>query len=76
MDKERWKQKFAAALKSKIDAKGYVITDLGARADIIPANIYKYLDGESMPTAYTINKLASVLDCTTDELINFDLYAE
>ena len=76
MTKEKWKQKFSEALRAKVKAKGYKLTDVAARADLSYEGVKAYAHADRIPTAYAVNCLASVLDCSTDELINFDIYEE
>lgn len=76
MTKEKWKEKFAEALRAKVKAKGYKLTEVAARADLSYEGVKAYASGYRIPTAYAVNCLASVLDCTTDELINFNIHED
>ena len=76
MDKKTWKLKFSRALRTKMSEKEITVYELGGRSGIQGSSLYAYLEGKSMPNAYNINRIASVLDCSTDELINFNLYED
>ena len=72
MTEQEWREKFAFQLRKIARAKGiYFQKDWAEAFELSENTISRYRNGETTPDAYTIFRIANILDCTTDELINF-----
>ncbi len=48
---------------------GLTQKELGQKVGVIPTSITQYESGKRKPSIITLKKLAAVLNCTTDELL-------
>ena len=72
MDKKEWLKKFSHILRTKLDEKNISYYKFNNGLINFSTSVYSYINGESIPSAYTIGAIAKGLGCTTDELIMFD----
>lgn len=60
---------FSWQLFSRIRASGLTNAEVADKAGITPALLSRYITGKTIPTGYTVYKLAAVLGCTPSELL-------
>ena len=72
MSEVEWLETFGDNLKVMLDEYGMTQRELADEARLSEAAVSSYVNGQKMPTARAIVNIAYVLDCDTDELINFD----
>lgn len=70
-DKKKWRMEFAIHLYRRMKILGFTQSDLAWESGISEGSITKYMNGQSLPTAYNLIRLAKVLDCTVDDLLYF-----
>lgn len=61
---------FANNLSERMTVKGYGQADLAARTGLSQAVISKYLKKRSTPTVFAVQRIAHVLDCNVEDLID------
>lgn len=66
-----WNKIFGKKLKKKMREVGMTQSTLASLTNIAPASISQYCNGDTMPTAIKLVKIARALKCNVDELINF-----
>lgn len=66
-----WNKIFGKKLKKKMREIGMTQSTLASLTNIAPASISQYCNGDIMPTAIKLVKIARALKCNVDELINF-----
>lgn len=62
--------RFAWRLKTAMNSSGLTRNEISERTGISRASLSGYFNGRVMPTAINIYKLAKVLKCSAEELIN------
>lgn len=67
-----WQRDFRDALLERMSDRGYTQDSLAKAIGLSQKSLSKYLNKESIPSAYVISKMAKVLRCATDDLIYFD----
>lgn len=72
MSEVEWLDTFGENLKSILKDYGMTQRELADEAGLAESSVSAYIHGLQMPTAKAIVNIAYVLDCDTDELINFD----
>lgn len=70
VDDELYAQRFAWRLKSAINSTTLSRAEICERTGISNASLTGYLTGRTMPSANKIYKLAKVLRCSAEDLIN------
>lgn len=71
-DEDEWKYRFARRLYKKMRQRGYTQDDLSYETKISAGTISRYINGDAVPTAYKLSRIAEVLHCSTDDLVMFD----
>ncbi len=71
-DEHDWKMRFVRRVRKLMALKGITQHVLSKETGIPQATLSNYLGGHIVPTAYKLTKIAKVLGCSTDDLINFD----
>lgn len=69
LSKEEWNYEFRLRLKEILQRKKITQHELSNKIKTSQTMISRYLTGESIPTAYTINKIIDALECKVSELI-------
>lgn len=73
MTEQEWREQFAHNLRKIARSKGYYFQKEWSELFGISENtISRYMRCERTPDAYTIHTIAKALECSTDELVNFD----
>lgn len=72
MTEQEWREQFAENLKERLEEYGYSQRDLADIVGISESAISRYLYGQQVPKATVILNIAYALDCSVDELIDFD----
>ena len=67
-----WKQDFSRRLKRIIRMRSMTQLELSARSGIPAPTISLYTTGRSVPSLYAASKLAAALDCSINELMDFE----
>lgn len=68
----KWRAKFAKKLFSKMYEIGITQAELSRATGINIQRVNRYTLGDITPSAIDILKIAKVLECTVNELIEFD----
>lgn len=63
-----WKREFARRIKWRMQRKGYTQEELAAEVGTSQTMINRYLTGKTIPSFYMVTRLATVLDCTPNDL--------
>ena len=73
MTEQEWREKFAYNLRRITRNRGHMFQKEWAELfDLSENTISRYRNCETTPDAYTIFRIANILGCSTDELINFE----
>lgn len=72
MSEYEWLMFFSDSLYELMKERKISQRELAERTGLTESAISKYINGTIIPKATSIVKLAIALDCTTDDLINFD----
>ena len=72
MSEYEWLMFFSDSLYELMKERKISQRELAERTGLTERAISKYINGTIIPKATSIVKLAIALDCTTDDLINFD----
>ena len=70
IDDELFMKRFAWRLGSAINSTGLSRTEICERTGISKASLSGYLSGRTVPNMLFIHKLAKVLNCPVEELVN------
>lgn len=71
MTEQEWREKFARAVRVRMRRKNMTQTELAELAGIDRRTLNKYMLRQRIPPANVITKIATVLECSTDELLIF-----
>lgn len=74
MTEQEWRDRFAFILRKKMRNKNMTQRELADAADISEVAVSNYIKGKRTPRADYIVKMANALECSTDELIQFNEY--
>lgn len=66
-----WRKLFSKSVRERMDILDINQKDLSYKIGITPSSISRYLRGSRTPKIDIIVRIASVLECSTDHLINF-----
>lgn len=66
-----WKQDFSRRLKRMIRLRSTTQLELAERTGIRPGTISLYVNGKCVPSLYSASKLADALDCSINDLMDF-----
>lgn len=69
-DEDFFLRSFSSKLDTLMRSKYISNSELGSRTGVSRQAINKYRSGKTMPSAYTIVRLALGIGCTTDALLN------
>lgn len=72
MNKDRWLDEFSSKLREMIEDEGITQKQLAEESRLDRADISRYCNGQQAPSAKAIVNLAHALNCSTDELVDFD----
>lgn len=72
MSEMEWLRCFSEKLQTILDDYRMTQKELAEEADLSEASISRYLNCERMPNIKSIVNIAYVLDCSVDELVDFD----
>jgi DNA-binding Xre family transcriptional regulator len=70
IDDETYSRRFAWKLRSIVNSSGLTRDELSDETGISKASLSGYMTGKKLPGAINIYKLASVLNCPVEELLN------
>ena len=65
-------KRFAWKLRSVVDSSGLSREEICERAEVSNAALSGYMNGKTMPTVLKVRKLARVLRCPVEDLLNVD----
>lgn len=71
MTKQEWVEGFGFNLQTLMREFGISQTELANEAGLSQADVSRYINGQQIPTAPTIVKLAYTLNCGVEDLIDF-----
>ena len=69
---EIWTKEFSRKLKRKLTMVRMTQRDFAREIGVTERTVHRYLKGSCVPEFLTLRKMARVLDCSIDELTNFD----
>lgn len=69
---EEWLQEFSRKLKRKLKIRNITRHELADKMGLSYNSICRYSRGEHIPNVLVINKMAKILDCTVEELTDFN----
>ena len=72
MRDQEWNREFSRRLRCKMNERLIKQKALCELTDISQPSMSKYMKGFQVPNSYELHKIARALECSTDELINFD----
>lgn len=67
-----WRKEFARKLKKKLRYEGITQHELSQMINISETSISKYICEKATATGYVISKIARAIDCSAEELTNFN----
>ena len=70
LTEEQEKVELAYMLRSLMKRNFVTQEELAAKANITQAMVSRYVRGEAMPNAITLNKIAKVIGCSMDDFFN------
>ena len=71
-DIDKWKREFRTRLHRTIFMKGIPQWKLSELSGVSEVMISKYINGEAIPSAYVLYRLAKALGCSVEKLSNFE----
>ena len=71
-DETEWRKCFARRLYKKMVMKGITQDVLAWKTGVSQATLSKYISGQVMPGVFKLQKIAKVLGCDINELIDFE----
>lgn len=71
MDEDSWNKIFGKRLKQQMMSVGITQATLSRLTNITQSTVSKYCSGEVIPTAMNLVKIARVLKCDVNDLVNF-----
>lgn len=72
MSEMEWLDCFSSNLKILLKESGMTQKELAEESGLTEASISQYINKRNMPNAKAIVNLAYALDCSVDELVDFD----
>lgn len=69
---DEWIAEFSRKLKKKLSLKHMTQKELGELIGVSTFAVSRYVNGIQTPPILILRKIASVLNCSVEELINFD----
>lgn len=72
MSEDSWKTGFGRKLGHILASSNMSQTALAIETGISQVMISRYISGNSQPSAYTVTKIARALNCSIDELMDFE----
>lgn len=69
MSKEVWQKEFGKKLHFAIKMSGMSVREFSKRTNVSRETVYRYLNGDMTPTAYTIFVMSQVLNLTPNYFI-------
>ena len=72
MSEQEWLEQFADNLKTIMDECGYNQKQLAAEVGTTEATISRYLNYTQIPKAPVLINIAYALDCSLDDLMDFN----
>lgn len=66
-----WKRRFAKVMNRRIRLSGMDRDKLSEKTGISKCMISRYSNGKSMPSIYTVSKIADVLGCSINDFLRF-----
>lgn len=71
LDKKTWMREFSYRVQTKMIMEGMGIEMLSYVSGLSEYSIERYMNGESIPSARNLQKLALALRCSVDDLLRF-----
>ena len=72
MTQDEWNEEFAANLSEMMRENDMSIEELASETGMSKSVMYKYLNGTRAPGAKAIINISYALNCSIDDLIDFD----
>lgn len=69
---DEWKSEFSRRLKNKLALKHIKQKELAEYLGVSPVTMNGYINGKRIPDVHTIRRISKMLECTLEELTNFD----
>lgn len=71
LSEDDWREEFASRLNYVMQIKRWTQNELSEKTGISQGMIGKYSRGESIPSVHNLTKMAAVMNCSVEELIDF-----
>lgn len=71
-DEEVWVREFARRLKKRLFIRGISQSQVAEYCGVSQPTVSKWLNGKSTPDLYMLTRLAELIGCTTDDLIEYE----
>lgn len=71
-DKRQWRKKFSEKLQELMEKQHISKYKLADKTGLTPMCIHYYLVESSMPSAFTVARIAKALNCSVNDLIVFE----
>ena len=71
MTEQEWREQFAENLRLRMEEFGYSQRDLADDVGISESAISRYLAGQQVPKVTALLNIAYALDCSLDDLADF-----
>ena len=68
---DEWEREFHIRLKRLMYLRGINQSELAKQLDISQSQLSRYISGETSMSVYMFRKIASLLGCTFEDLVNF-----
>lgn len=69
LTKKEWENEFKKRLQEIMQRKKITQEELSQKIETTQQMVSRYLTGDAIPTAYTMNKIIDALECTVNDLI-------
>lgn len=67
-----WINEFSRKLKKKLKLNRFTQKDFANEIGVTERTIHNYINGKSIPDYLILRRIARILDCTIEDLTNFD----
>ena len=71
MTVDKWKEKFGENLEARMKERGLRQSHLAKKINVAPSRIRDYIDGCCVPNGWRLVNLATALECSVDDLVDF-----
>lgn len=71
-EEEAWVKEFARRLKKRLYIRGIPQADVANHCGVSQGTVSNWLRGRTTPDLYILTKIAELIGCTTDDLIEYE----